>query len=470
MLPTAAADADGALALGGPFTYAAKTIELWMTPSGLEVKGIDMDERVTWHDVLGASATSSTLTIHKCLRQKKFVRHLVNMQIQGTDETKVETFARAIRYMARMHTSHVASLPSIDDMAAQSPPPRTCLVLINPIGGTGQAVHIYETKVAAIFKAANICATTKLTEREAHATDVAESLDLAAFDFVVCVGGDGLANEVVQGLMKRKDWHEAIQKPLAMIPGGSGNGLAMSLLHGAGETYCPENSAFLIAKGRSQPMDLATTRNATSSSYSFLALSWAFMADVDLQSEGYRFLGSARFTMAAIAKLLSRKQWRGRLSYVPTSADNAPPPYWDLESQPSVAPVVTLLPSTFAPVSDKWTTIEGDFSLFWATSVSHTASDVYLAPGAHVSDGYMHLILVRGVVSMLTMFNVLLEFETGALVRNPNVEIIKTRAYQLQVDDDAFFSLDGERFAGPTVQVEVHRGMGRIMTLPIGQI
>jgi hypothetical protein len=49
--------------------------------------------------------------------------------------------------------------------------------------------------------------------------------------------------------MDRPDWQAAIQMPLGVLPGGSGNGLAASLCHAAKEPWSPFNCAFLIARG-----------------------------------------------------------------------------------------------------------------------------------------------------------------------------------------------------------------------------
>jgi len=38
--------------------------------------------------------------------------------------------------------------------------------------------------------------------------------------------------QVVNGLMERSDWHEAIKMPIGVLPGGSANALASSIAHG----------------------------------------------------------------------------------------------------------------------------------------------------------------------------------------------------------------------------------------------
>lgn len=40
-----------------------------------------------------------------------------------------------------------------------------------------------------------------------------------------------LSGQVLNGLLEREDWEEAIQTPLGILPGGSGNALAASVHH-----------------------------------------------------------------------------------------------------------------------------------------------------------------------------------------------------------------------------------------------
>lgn len=40
--------------------------------------------------------------------------------------------------------------------------------------------------------------------------------------------------QVINGLMERPDWEQAIKTPLGILPGGSGNALAASVHHYSG--------------------------------------------------------------------------------------------------------------------------------------------------------------------------------------------------------------------------------------------
>lgn len=40
--------------------------------------------------------------------------------------------------------------------------------------------------------------------------------------------------------------------------------------------------------------------------YSFLSITWGIIADVDIESEKYRSLGNARFTVGAVSRILGK--------------------------------------------------------------------------------------------------------------------------------------------------------------------
>jgi sphingosine kinase len=65
--------------------------------------------------------------------------------------------------------------------------------------------------------------------------------------------------------------------------------------------------SFNLIRATPKPMDLTRFQLADKSIvHSFLCLEWAIIADVDLESEKYRFLGGLRFAVGAIKRILSR--------------------------------------------------------------------------------------------------------------------------------------------------------------------
>ena len=89
---------------------------------------------------------------------------------------------------------------------------------------------------------------------------------------MVLIGGDGILYEFINGWMPRKDWRPALDKlPIGIIPGGTGNALALSMLYAKGESWDPESMAYLIVKGGTEKCDLAAGENSKQKMYSFLS-------------------------------------------------------------------------------------------------------------------------------------------------------------------------------------------------------
>lgn len=67
------------------------------------------------------------------------------------------------------------------------------------------------------------------TTHNGHAYEIAKTLPLD-YDAVVTVSGDGLIHEVMNGFSHHDEPRKAFAIPIAPIPTGSGNGLALNLL------------------------------------------------------------------------------------------------------------------------------------------------------------------------------------------------------------------------------------------------
>ncbi|KAG6510455.1 hypothetical protein ZIOFF_028477 [Zingiber officinale] len=63
-------------------------------------------------------------------------------------------------------------------------------------------------------------------EYAGHARELATTIEISTYpDGIVCVGGDGIVNEVLNGLLSRDNQKEALSIPIGIIPAGSDNSL-----------------------------------------------------------------------------------------------------------------------------------------------------------------------------------------------------------------------------------------------------
>ncbi|PWZ36494.1 Sphingosine kinase 2 [Zea mays] len=110
-------------------------------------------------------------------------------------------------------------------------------------------------------------------------------------------GGERIGEEsrlrvraIVSSLRNRR-WYYGIT---VLCYRGTGNGMARSLLHAAGEPFSISNVVFAIIRGHKSALDVTSVVQGKARFFSVLMLTWGLVADVDIESEKYRWMGSAR--------------------------------------------------------------------------------------------------------------------------------------------------------------------------------
>ncbi|KAM4604473.1 sphingosine kinase 1-like [Polymixia lowei] len=410
--------------------------------------------------------------------------------------------------------------------------PCRVMLLVNPQSGKGQALALYNSHIQPMLTEAGVPHTLVITERQNHARELVREADLSQWDALVIMSGDGLLFEVINGLLERADWEEAIHTPLGILPGGSGNALAASIHHYSGATPVTSEEllvscGFLLCKGLVSRMDLASVHLSSSPRlFSFLSLAWGFVADVDVESEKYRHVGAARFTVGTLVRLASLRVYRGRLAYLPVpdeeyegegdggsgndadrpssfcpasllcrpSADSpgqnaarhtfhnscnsnnslkgrgrreATPPSRHAHRAPT-GPPDSLLPPLDQPVPGDWVVVqEEDFVLMLAMYQSHLAEDLLAAPDSTLDDGAIHLFYVRAGISRTALLRLFLAMEKGThLTTNcQHLAYARVRALRLEpFSPKGVLTVDGEVVEYGPVQAQVHGGLARLIT------
>ena len=391
----------------------------------------------------------------------------------------------------------------------KAPSRRHVLVLLNPFSGTKKAPKVWNSAVLPIFMEAGLSYELMETAYAGHARDISRQCDLSKYDAIVTISGDGLLWEVVNGLMMRKDWAEAVKVPISVIPAGSGNALAF-----ASGLVEPVTAAFSVARGRAHPMDLAMIIQEKYRLSSFLMLAWGMVADVDFESEKYRWMGGARFTVTALQRIASLRVYEGKFSYYPekgfkmeekakcgphcahclpveypgvadpsksetvvgwedngVSVDrNARKPKlvfdgMEIDSLPK-GPATPLIDALRAGDDEGWVHTEGKgFILFLASNVTHIASDMYNAPYAHLSDGCFDILIAQNL-SKTALLSLFLKLEKGEHVPSDQVTYVKAKAYHLQPGQGSYLDVDGERMpSNAPVYAEMSRGLLKFIKL-----
>jgi YegS/Rv2252/BmrU family lipid kinase len=119
------------------------------------------------------------------------------------------------------------------------------LFIVNPISGHRDKRRFGE-EAAAVLSGGDIAYEIVFTERAGHATELAAAA-VGSYDIVAAAGGDGTLNEVARGLLHS-------DTAMAVIPCGSGNGLARCL-HLPLKT---SEAIRLLRQGKVERIDTAT--------------------------------------------------------------------------------------------------------------------------------------------------------------------------------------------------------------------
>ncbi|CAK9436087.1 uncharacterized protein LODBEIA_P06450 [Lodderomyces beijingensis] len=374
------------------------------------------------------------------------------------------------------------------------------LVLINPHGGQGKAVQIYNNHIKPILQAAHCKITLQETEYSGHATDIARELDIDQYDVIACCSGDGIPHEVINGFYQRsRDLGVAAFNKLIItqLPCGSGNAFSLSTL--GGSKY-PEIATWLMLKSKPTKIDLMAITQGTgermNTKLSFLSQCYGIIADSDIGTEHLRWLGSIRFDIGVIQRVFSNAKypcdlyvefWSQNKTEIAqhveqhlSSSDESSKTLTDDEEddneQVSVATsdlglhLVTTKDLTTGkanldePVPQTWQALPEEIcknlNILYVGKMPYVSSDAQFFPAALPNDGYMDMIITDAHhTSVLSLTSILLNVEKGKHIDDDAVLHAKIKAYRLvpRMTDtkDHYISVDGESFPFESFQVEI---------------
>ncbi|RKO90038.1 ATP-NAD kinase-like domain-containing protein, partial [Blyttiomyces helicus] len=338
---------------------------------------------------------------------------------------------------------------------------RKILVLINPFGGTGQAVKIFNTIAAPMFRLAGVETEVIHTKYREHATEIGRALDVSEYSAAITVSGDGVLHELINGLASRPDWQESCKLPVGIIGGGSANAMGKNL-----DTLFPELATLSIIKGETRPMDVfSVTQNGTVT-YSHLAILWALLGDLDIESDEYRWFGAERFTLAAIIRLIRLRTYRAKLYLLPSAETSTQSRAETID----IAPDRPLLSHRegyrnhgpprihTGPDSDytDWRVIDSTFTFFVATNLPYISSEFLTAPQSRLNDGGMDVVWSE-TMNTMDGFRTVLDQGSGKYRQFPFLRSERCKAFVLEPEGwRGILDVSGEEVPYAPIKVEVH--------------
>ncbi len=374
--------------------------------------------------------------------------------------------------------SWVAKL--LDRAYGESQRKKRIKVLINPFGGSGSAHKWYLRDIEPILAAAHCEIDVERTLYQGHAVEIAEKLDVEAYDVIASCSGDGLPHEVFNGLGKKSDAIRALSKvAVVQLPCGSGNAMSWNL-NGTDSTSM---AALCLVKGIRTPLDLTSITQGDKRTLSFLSQSVGVVAEVDLGTEHLRWMGPARFTYGFFMRVLRKTVYPCDLAVkidIPTKGairehyrkeQNNHTPSEERRGDQSLSNQAQGLPpltygTISLPMPKEFTSIPSNkLGNFYSGNMALMAPGANFFPATLPSDGYLDLVTINGDISRRSAINCFLAVENGRFFDMPDVNYKKISGYRIiPHGTKGHISIDGERVPFEGFQAEVHRGLGTVLS------
>lgn len=399
-------------------------------------------------------------------------------------------------------------------------------VLINPFGGAGKAAKWYSRHIEPVFTAARCEIDMERTSHMGHAVEIAEKIDIDAYDVIASCSGDGLPHEVFNGLAKKVNAAEALRKiAVVQLPCGTGNAMSWNL-NGTGSCSM---AALAIVKGIRTSLDLVSITQGEKRILSFLSQSVGIVAESDLGTDNIRWMGSARFTYGLFARLLGKTVYPCDLAIKTEIADkSAIKAHYRANvskhgnevlklasdssssiSQHSPSPPTTGLPplkygTASSPLPPDWTlTPYPTLGNLYSGNMTIMTESAPVFPASLPSDGLLDLVTIDGTIGRLKTIASFIAIENGTFFDMAHVHSRKVSAFRViprfgkwapstsdgsnvqersrlgrvmaavgitggrskEGDrDGGYISVDGEKIPFAPFQVEVHRGLGTVLS------
>lgn len=343
------------------------------------------------------------------------------------------------------------------------------------------------------------------TTHAGHAVEICERLDINAYDVVASASGDGLPHECINGLAKKPNAAEALRKvAIVQLPCGSGNAMSWNL-NGTGEC---STAALCIVKGVRTPLDLVSITQGTERTLSFLSQSLGIVAESDLGTENLRWMGDTRFTFGFLVRLLGKTvypceislkteiegkqeikrhyahQMARREGQSTLSQDELDGPL-DMSTHLGLPPLQYGTINDPLPTDAGWTPMTPYPKLgnFYSGNMTMMAADMPFFPASLPSDGLLDLVTIDGDIGRMKSLDLMFSIPKGTFFDKDCVTVRKVKAMRViprygpraenthgarRQKKTGYFSVDGEKMPFEPFQLEVHRGLGTVLSKHIG--
>ena len=299
-------------------------------------------------------------------------------------------------------------------------------VIVNPASARGHTRQRW-AHVEALLRQHTEHYEVAWTQAPGHAIELARSAAQRKVGTVVCVGGDGTVNDVVNGLMQVGAANDAHSRPsLALIPQGTGTDFARSIgLH----KQLPK-AVQVAAHGPAKYIDIGHIRCAPYSSAPAARQFFINVAGLGFDAEGVQLLakkGKRAGTIAYFTMVLAL-----------------------LRTYKNKALAIKI------HTPDQTHALSGHFNSVIAGNARYFGGGMKVAPQADHSDGLFDVIVVGDITPMAFMAQ-FVQIYRGTHLQHPKVQFYRAHTIEVHAQDgqDALIEAEGELFGAAPAHISI---------------
>jgi hypothetical protein len=264
---------------------------------------------------------------------------------------------------------------------------RKILVFINPIGGKGNALSLWD-RAKVILNEAYLDIDTIITSQFKEAYNYILTVDPLKYDGFITCSGDGIPHEIINAIFHRneEDRNKFLEHcAICPLPAGSGNALSKAISSYSGDDNRLETHCYYLCKGIKKKIDVQEMqlKGLEKNIYSVIAFMYGFLADCDLESEFLRCIGMSRTTIWGVVRYICLRDYIGTLYYLPKDSSEE-----TLKKMPNIN-------ENIDDVSKYGLIKETDqFNIFITNNIKYASEDIIPHPLSEVDDGFSDLFVI----------------------------------------------------------------------------
>jgi len=283
------------------------------------------------------------------------------------------------------------------------------LFIVNPFAGKGKALSVAKHAQEVLNKN-GIKTTLFISQSKGDISNITSKYNSNDFTSVAVLGGDGTMHEVLNAVMENESW---LKLSYLLFPCGTGNAFNYYL-----DCLTSDKAIDLLLNGKDTLIDIAEVKTNARSIWSFNIVGCGLVAHINVLAEKMRWLGSARYTVASLIKILSN-------------------------------------PTIKAKVIANGKDVNAEFCFLFACNTRYTGKAMKMAPMASLNDGKIDLLIVKKA-SRLTLLGLFPKVFSGKHMDSPLLQYVQTSHLKIETEIPEIVNIDGEIKGNTSLEILMH--------------